>query len=167
MEEEYKPATTLKEAYNACRLDKPLEPDDPRYVDLSEHRGGFNLVGRFSWNIENTGLTDYLKQLVSGHRGSGKSTELKRLQRRLENEGFIVVYTDVGETLDLGDIRYTDVLLAITKGIFEATQELGMDERLLENIVRWFAEETEIETVERSESAGLGAEVRPASALSF
>ncbi len=160
MQEEYKPATNLRDAYNACHPDRPLEPDDPRYVDLSEHRGGFNLVGRLSWSIENTRPTDYLKQLVSGHRGSGKSTELKRLQRKLEKEDFIVVYIDVGETLDLGDIRYTDVLLAITKGIFEATQELGVDERLLENIIRWFAVETEVETVERSESAELGTETK-------
>ena len=160
MQNEYKPATNLRDAYNACHPDRPLEPDDPRYVELSEHRGGFNLVGRLLWNIVNSSPTDYLKQLVSGHRGSGKTTELKRLQRKLEDNGFIVVYIDVGETLDLGDIRYTDILLAITKGIFEATQDLGVDEGLLKNIVRWFAEETEVETVEKSESAKAGAEAK-------
>jgi hypothetical protein len=60
-------------------------------------------------------------QLITGHRGSGKSTELFRLQREL-GEGpkrFFVVYCDVDESLNRSDMDFTDLLLAVVRQVAE------------------------------------------------
>jgi hypothetical protein len=54
----------------------------------------------------------YLKQLVAGHRGCGKSTELLLLKDRLEREGYFVVYFDSALEVDMNDVDYADILLA-------------------------------------------------------
>jgi len=101
------PAAKLKEAYNAVKLD-PLESGDPRYVDCSPARGGEDVVRFLSLRIENS--THPMAQLISGHRGCGKSTELKRLVKDLENKGYLVVYFAADEDIDVGDLVYTDLL---------------------------------------------------------
>jgi hypothetical protein len=83
------PTAKLKDAYNSVKLD-PLESGDPRYVDCSPARGGEDVVKFLSLRIENSNRP--ISQLISGHRGCGKSTELKRLVKDLENEGYLVVY---------------------------------------------------------------------------
>ncbi|MFM8294227.1 MAG: P-loop NTPase fold protein [Microcystaceae cyanobacterium] len=66
--------------------------------------------------ILSNGLT---YQLYTGHRGAGKSTELKRLKKHLENSNFHVVYFAAGDDLDEEDIQYTDILLACTRYLLE------------------------------------------------
>ena len=104
------PVSTVAEVYDACHPDIPLEDvNDPRYVDLTEVRGGESLVKSIAFAIERTRSPNFHQQLVTGHRGCGKSTEFFQLKARLENHGYFVVYLDVGETLDLGDISYLDI----------------------------------------------------------
>lgn len=52
------------------------------------------------------------KLLFTGHRGNGKSTELAQLERRLEEEFFVVRYA-LKNVLDLYDLNYIDLLLSI------------------------------------------------------
>ena len=60
------------------------------------------------------------KVLFSGHRGSGKSTELRRLAKDLENDFFIVEFS--AQKLNLPDLSYVDVVLACAAALFrEAT----------------------------------------------
>lgn len=74
-------------------MSEPLETKiDMRkfYVDTSLVRYGVeysNVVDEIS--IELTDCTDeYIHKLFIGHTGSGKSTELRRLEERLESEDF-------------------------------------------------------------------------------
>ena len=50
-----------------------------------------------------------VKVLFSGHRGSGKSTELRRLAKDLDSE-FFVVQIPVAQTLNFSDLNYTDIV---------------------------------------------------------
>ena len=50
------------------------------------------------------------KVLFCGHRGSGKSTELMRLAKDLENEFFVVRFS--ARSLNLADLNYVDILLS-------------------------------------------------------
>lgn len=70
-------ATTLKDAYNAVDPTQPLPPHDPRYVDLTPVRGT-DVVDSLFTNL--TWSQRFLSQLITGHRGCGKSTELLRLR---------------------------------------------------------------------------------------
>jgi len=96
----FKPAQNIDTAYHACHPDIPLEAGDSRYVDLTAVRGGQNLAAMISNSIRWTPAPKFHKQLVTGHRGCGKSTELKQLQARLQKERFFAVYFDVENALD-------------------------------------------------------------------
>ena len=124
------PATTIKEAYRACPPDLPLRPGDPRYVEFADWRGGDHLPEMLSERIEWKAFADeddptgyerqYVTVLVAGHRGSGKSTELLRLRRKLQNDGYLVVLFDSTKDVDLDDADYADVLLALLFNVVEA-----------------------------------------------
>lgn len=119
-----------------------MEPGDPRYVDLREVRGGRNLARIIYRRIASTGPSNYHQHLITGHRGCGKSTELKHIQGALEDEGLFCVYFDVEEVLDVQDIEYLDVLLAIARAVSERLYEEEMDllENLLTHLDDWFAD---------------------------
>ena len=150
------PVSSVAEVYDACHPDIPLEDvNDTRYVDLTAVRGGESLVKSIAYAIERTRSPNFHQQLVTGHRGSGKSTEFFQLKARLENHGYFVVYLDVGETLDLGDISYLDILIGIAKAVVGELEAAGIDlnENLLTEVLSWLAEKTII-TERNAESEG-------------
>ena len=72
---------------------EPLQPEQSElYVDLDEARGSTGDVSRLENTIRRSGAT-FTCQVLAGHRGSGKSTELLRLKQRLETgkDAFFVV----------------------------------------------------------------------------
>ncbi len=138
------PVTTTRHAYNACHPDKPLLPDDMRYVDLRTARGDQDFVeslaGAIDWGQDAS--PPYQKRLFTGHRGCGKTTELLRLKQKLEGLGFFVIYLDVEDQLDLEDIEYTDLLLSMMSSLFKSAEkaELALSDKLLDAIHDWFAQ---------------------------
>ncbi len=142
------PVATVADAYDVCHPETPLEDvNDTRFVDLTAVRGGENLVNSIAFAIERTRSPNFHRQLVTGHKGCGKTTELFRLKDRLENHGFFVVYLDVQEILDLGDISYLDVIIGIAKAIVGNLDAagIGLNKELLHEILQWFAEKSIIE----------------------
>ncbi len=133
------PVNTVDKAYAACNPGEPLMAGDSRYVDLLEARGTVRLPDIIARRI---GMSEgfYHRQLVTGHRGSGKSTELRKLQGKLEKEGFFVVYLDVETTLNLGEIEFLDVLLAIARELQQSLEyaNLEIDDGFLKEIEAWF-----------------------------
>ena len=77
------------------------------YIDLTEGRGD-DVVKRLRRTIAMSPNRPTL-QLLSGAIGSGKTTELLRLKRNLERQGFVVIYSMADEYLPLGDLRVTEV----------------------------------------------------------
>lgn len=71
------------------------------------------MVGLLPQRIEGSNRSTI--QLISGHRGCGKSTELLRLADRMGRENFLVVYFAADDDIDMGDLVYTDLLLSIIK----------------------------------------------------
>ncbi|MCP3983473.1 MAG: hypothetical protein GY723_03745, partial [bacterium] len=97
---------TRRRLYASCR-DEPLAPDDQRNVDFDNRDGlairGVSWVERLAAPIE---LSDRpTRQLISGLPGSGKSTELRRLEAHLRGEpekpGFLVARVDAEDAFDL------------------------------------------------------------------
>lgn len=94
----------------------PLSADETDlYVELDAVRGSSGLVNKFAQIIR---LSDKPTcQLLAGHRGSGKSTELRRLQRELESgkERFFTVFCEILEDIEPNDVDFPDVLIAIVR----------------------------------------------------
>ena len=159
----------LDDAYNACNPDLPLEANDLRYIDLSEVRNGDSiniLVKRIALTNQNAG---FHKQLFTGHIGSGKSTELKRLQQKLEDRQYFVVYIDVEQSLDKTEINYQDVLLNIAQAVAEEMKEkkMPLKSALVKDIEGWFADTVMTEVYGKEVNAKASASGEAKIALPF
>lgn len=98
------------------------------------------------------------KLLFSGHRGSGKSTELARLRNRLSDD-FRVVEFSVMNELDLFELQYVDVLLGLALELAGLATEENLDvkEQVLEEVFHFTREVTEEVQLEEREGDGVNA----------
>ncbi|MBD2136634.1 ATP-binding protein [Anabaena sp. FACHB-1237] len=112
----------LKGLYNAFNPFQPLPAGDPAYVDCHEVRGDGDILESVGKEILYSDRNTC--QLYAGHRGVGKSTELLRLQKFLDERGFFVVYFAADDAdIDPEDVQYTDILLACTRNILAAFKD--------------------------------------------
>ena len=108
----------LKAFYNAVSP-RPLEPDDPCYVSLyDEALTDADPVQQLALAVE--WATESVR-LFSGYRGTGKSTELRRLKRRLEESGHLVFLCDMEDYLNLSTpVDVSDFLMAVAGSFDDA-----------------------------------------------
>ncbi len=107
------PAPTLEALFKKLDFDRPLDLDNPGdrdlYVRDLHKSGGINPIDELRGNIE---ISDRPGTwLFTGHRGVGKSTELRRMAHELREQGHFVVVADMGEYLNLAEAIYTELLL--------------------------------------------------------
>lgn len=101
-----------------CDGNVPLQgPDHALFVDLTAARGG-NRIAEVERRIRWAPPGTYEKHLVTGHAGSGKSTELLSLASELQkskerNQIFHVVFFDINQRLDPSDIQLPDLVAAL------------------------------------------------------
>lgn len=120
-------AQDIARVYQQCDPAKPLEPHDPRYVRCENTRGQGDLVAQLTNAIRWSDSPLHL--LFAGHRGGGKSTELLRLKEALihppadENPFFVVYFEADQEDLDVNDVDFPDLLLAIIRQVGKALRE--------------------------------------------
>lgn len=109
----------LKRIYQVFDPAPLTEDETDLYVDLDEVRGSSGLVNKLAQTIRLSGKPTC--QLLAGHRGSGKSTELKRLQVKLESgpEKFFTVFCEILEDIEPNDVDFPDVLIAIIRQMAE------------------------------------------------
>ncbi|MFV8749254.1 hypothetical protein ACNOYE_01755 [Nannocystaceae bacterium ST9] len=113
-------------AFHQALADKPLEPDDPWYVPIYAKATADpvqRMAQKISWSLEST-------QLFGGFRGTGKSTELRRLRQDLERDGSCkVVLCDMKHYLNLSTpIDISDFLISAAGALSDA---LAQDPELL------------------------------------
>lgn len=100
----------------------PLKAEDTDlYVDLDEVRGSSGLVNKLAQTIKLSETTT--TQLLAGHIGSGKSTELRLLQKQLEDDGYFVVFCQILEDIDERDADFPDVLLSMMRQLARQIKE--------------------------------------------
>ena len=104
-------------------VNQPLDPSDKRYVplygdpELVEEDPVQRLAHAIEWTSESV-------QLLSGYRGTGKSTELRRLKTRLDESGYLVFLCDVEDYLNLTTpIDVSNFLMAAAGAFGEAVNE--------------------------------------------
>ena len=143
-------------------LDQSLDPSDPsekRYVplykapELVDEDPVDLLADAIEWTSESV-------QLLSGYRGTGKSTELKRLKARLEESGYLVFLCDVEDYLNLSTPIDVSDFLMIVAGMFgEAADEFlkAKGHNADGSFWEWihdFLKQTKVEAVELSAALG-------------
>jgi hypothetical protein len=95
--------------------ERPIEPGNPFYVEIWEH-SDYDPVQRLRKHIVWSEVESL--QLFSGFSGSGKSTQLLRLQQDLTAAGYLVVYVDAQEYLNVGEPIEVEELLITLAGAF-------------------------------------------------
>ena len=111
----------LKGFFNAVS-DQPLEPGDDRYVSLYDEAltdvdPVHQLAQAIEWSTESV-------RLFSGYRGAGKSTELRRLKRQLEESGHLVFLCDMEDCLNLTTaVDVSDFLMAVAGSFDDAIRD--------------------------------------------
>jgi hypothetical protein len=141
--------------YNLCKPSEVLEPGDPRYVEIDElgdadHRvRGENWVAKLARRVELSG--EPVCELLTGLPGSGKSTELRRLARRLGKTGganLLAVVIDAEETFDLANpIDIPDIIFAVLHAVEHKLLEIevkpadqAMQEGYLKRFWNWITQ---------------------------
>lgn len=154
----YHAADTLEGVIDAAILE-PLPAGDERYVLLTEEHRATNLK-RLRLRLRRAVTRPdqaYLKLVLTGHRGCGKTTELLRLEEEFKGD-FHPLHLTLDRTL-YADFDYSLMLLWLAEelGRHMAAEGLPLDQRELDKVGLWFAERTrtEVGVVKAEAIAGL------------
>lgn len=151
---EPKQAQNLKQAFNVFDPAHPLRGEFYKAFYVPRPVGIQRLIN----DIRDDERTSS-KWLFTGHRGSGKSTELIRLADALQ-ERYFTLYFTVEDALDMADVDYKEVILALGSQLYETARDKGvkLPEGLLEELVGWFS--STLEEIEDTTERGAGVEAR-------
>ena len=111
-------SSDIKQIYAAFAPTPLTSGQADLYVDLDAARGDTEIVRRVARKIR---LADAATcQVITGHPGSGKSTELFRLQHHLQEaddagERYFVVLVRADDHMDRNDVDFPEVLIAIIR----------------------------------------------------
>jgi energy-coupling factor transporter ATP-binding protein EcfA2 len=134
-------ATDLATAYKISDV-QPLSGEDldRYYVDLGAARKNDAIININS-TLELQETEQHSAILFTGHRGCGKSTELRLLQRTWQKH-FHVIYLESDKITDINDVQYTDIYLLIAQYLeFEMRQlNIQLDSRIIKDIEQWFGD---------------------------
>jgi hypothetical protein len=140
------PASNLSEVYRFFH-NKPIELKDfdQLYVDADAGRGA-QVFDRVKLKLMQNPQAS-LKILFAGHRGCGKTTELVRLQKHIDND-FIVLNFSVLKELDILNLHYIELFIVTMEKLFGFVEKSGIliADKYLENIKKWVTSH-EIQTV--------------------
>jgi energy-coupling factor transporter ATP-binding protein EcfA2 len=145
----YRPPNHPVEVLQKIEIEEGLEPDDPRCVETQAARGSQKTFDRLAKKL-GLSLADgrlfpptQRHVLFFGHRGSGKSTELRRFARDLHKpERFFAVRVDINDVLDRHNLRYADMLMAIARLLIEKLRDarVTLSSDALQPLEDWFIE---------------------------
>ena len=150
---DYEPPRDIWEVNATLRFDEPLNGDkDPRWVDTHAARGGAILnrltrvlgVDMVSGRLRDAPKRGYY--LFCGHRGSGKSTELRHIGNQLNKPNiYHVVLVDAALELDVHNLRYQDILLHLAGKLAESLKkgDVQIESVHLRKLDEWFTERVE------------------------
>ena len=171
----YEPPDDIWVVNRELRWDEPLDGEnDPRWVDTREARGSYQLhefyrelgVDMREADRQIRAPADRGYYLFCGHRGCGKSTELRRIRNELHApDAYYVVFADAAQELDVNNLRYQDILLHLAGKLVRQLEEddISLDRVHLGKLEEWFSERVESQetTREFARHVRTGARVEP------
>lgn len=139
------PAESLEAAVNTLQI-QPLQAEDKRYTNLAAARGS-KVLTKLQLRLLEASSREIRKLHLGfiGHQGSGKTTELLRLEDNVRQELYPVhLYLD--QALH-HDADYPDVFLWLIEQLARslAKDEVKLDPAKLEKVANWFTEVTKTE----------------------
>jgi energy-coupling factor transporter ATP-binding protein EcfA2 len=162
----------IGDVYKNLEFDEALPADDDRYVDTINGRGetffddlyGFLNINKQTMTFRSD-LPKNVKTIFCGHRGCGKSTELNRLATKLQKEElFYVIQIDTSEKLNINDIQFVDVFMALAEELFKKLhlEKIKIPIIYLENLQKWFSDKLITEDIKKELALGVesGVEVK-------
>lgn len=136
------PVRDINLTLRACNPTEPLPPGDRRWYDFSALRGRsvVNEIRRILSVPPAEG--DFHHRVLCGHRGSGKSTELRRLKEWADYNGFLTIWIEVDVQLGMIALQFSDLYLLTVMEVEQAMQDIGapLPPQSIRQVVRWFAE---------------------------
>lgn len=137
-------AQTLAQALNIFDPEHPLKTEEELRDYFVER--AMSPLQELALLLLNT--TRPQRILFTGHRGSGKSTELAKLASLLKDDFFIVNYS-VKNVLNLFDLNYVDVILSLAVELFRTATErrVKVKEEVLDHVLDLFTKEITKEVV--------------------
>lgn len=116
-------AKDLREAYNNFYVE-PLK-DDQEIIDFYVPRPGS--VSPMQDLLDRIQLASRReKYLFLGFRGSGKSTELYRLEEALDTDRFLVVNYSIRDDLNLSDFDFRDFFVSMALKVYDISGVEGI-----------------------------------------
>lgn len=108
----------LQRLYQVFSTGPLTSKDQDLYVELDPARGSTGVVQRLAKQIRLS--AEPTCQVLTGHKGSGKSTELRKLQAEMEQtdrseKPYFVVFCEADEDIDRNDVDFPEVLIAILR----------------------------------------------------
>lgn len=133
-----RPASTLRESYRYLDPLRPLQGEwlHAFYVERPPDSRIDTLLDELQLDPSEDD-----KSLFSGQQGCGETTELHRLTQALQGD-HVPVYVSVEDTLNLGDVHYTDLLVILGLKVFQEATRAGIpaDHQKLQNLRFWYEE---------------------------
>jgi hypothetical protein len=147
-------ALTIADVDAAVELSVQVNPQDVFYTDFRNVRGVFEERELFaSFKLNENKEFDYQRNQFSkfrvflgGMRGSGKTTELLKIAKDIDNsKAFFVVYFSIDDALNMGTTEYIDILIyQIEQLLLKASDEnIELSDRILKDIYTWMADRVE------------------------
>jgi len=150
-------AENLTEAYGVLDPNRPLDGKwlDRFYAERPEEASITPLAEELQ-----IAPSEDDKTLFTGHRGSGKTTELAQLERALENTHTVVRF-NAERLLNLGDVDYADLLVVLGIQVFQTAQRsgVGLDQTRLQDLLFWYTTRVFEQDEQRKLESQVGGEV--------
>ena len=121
----------FEDLYRSMDFERPLDWANPKdrllYVPGLHTSEGISPIDELCANIEMSDRPG--TWLFTGHRGVGKSTELRRMAAQLRDAGHVVIVADMGEYLNLSEAISTEgLLLTLVAALADgANEQLTVD----------------------------------------
>ncbi len=167
----YAPTTDPVEAYNRCDPKLPLQGEqlDHWYVDCAAVRGVEDFVERLADRVRFPSAdSKFGHAVVAGHRGCGKSTELRRLKGILEHRDFVPLIVEAQTQVTADNLDAEAVLLIAVKELvtqLSRNHGIQLNANKLKSVRHWFGKTTVTEDDQKEAAAELGAEASGAAKL--
>ena len=134
-------ATNLTDAYEICDVE-PLQGKDldKYYIPLLEARNSEAII-QVGQILEQQKPETFCTILFTGHRGCGKSTELRRIEKHWQDR-YLTIFLNAEEETDINDLEYIDIYLMVIRQVEETLRGLKItfDKQLLKSVEDWFKE---------------------------
>lgn len=128
-------AVKFYDIQDAVAFNNPIDEKDKFYTDFSGFRKGFSEKKIYKYlNINPTSkecnkISQTLKLFLSGHRGTGKTTELLKLKNEIDNTTcYFTIFCDLSdEELDVNNIDFVDIVILILEKLIKALKDKNID----------------------------------------